>query len=101
MKRKGLTFDKIEWFVDAIEMGAVKLPELQGQDQSIQNKVWGIEHRKCGAIQRESVELTQTHNMLQQNFDTLADKVNDLYNEKSRLEEFVSRYKKMAIENTL
>jgi hypothetical protein len=36
----------VEWFADAIEMGAVKLPELQGQYQSIQNKVWRTERRK-------------------------------------------------------
>ena len=45
------------------------------------------------AIQRQIIELTDTKNTLQQNFDMLADKVNDLYNEKSRLEEFVSSYK--------
>ena len=59
----------------------------------------GIQHRKqelerdCHAIQRETVELTQTHNTVQQNFDTLTDKVDDLYNEKCQLEQFVSRYK--------
>ena len=58
-----------------------------------------VQHRKqevernCRAIQRETVELTDTRNMLQQNFDTLTDKVNDLYNEKCQLEEFVSRFK--------
>jgi chromosome segregation ATPase len=89
----------VEWFADAIEMDAVKLPELQGQHQSLQNKVWRMEHRKqdlerdCQAMQRETVELTQTHNMLQQNFDTLTDKVNDLYNQKCQLEQFVSKYK--------
>ena len=34
----------VEWFADAIAMGAVKLPELQGQYQSLQNKVRGIQH---------------------------------------------------------
>ena len=38
------------------------------------------------------MELTQTHNTLQQNFDTLSDRVSDLYNQK-QLEEFVSRLK--------
>ena len=78
----------MEWFGDAIEMGTIRLPELQGQYQSIQNKVWGIQHRKqelerdSYAIQRETMELTQTHNILQQNFNALTYKVNDLYNEK-------------------
>jgi predicted nuclease with TOPRIM domain len=49
--------------------------------------------RDCQAIQRETVELTQTHNMLQQNFDELVDKVSNLSNEKDQLEQFVSRYK--------
>ena len=99
LKKNGLNSGNVEWFVYAIEMGAVRLPELQGQYQSIQNKVWRIEHRKqelerdCHAIQRETVELTQTHNTLQQNFDTLTEKVNDLYNEKCQLEQFVSRFK--------
>ncbi|HZI72294.1 MAG TPA: hypothetical protein VFD60_14145 [Nitrososphaeraceae archaeon] len=35
LKKKGLNHDNVEWFVDAIEMGIVKLPELQGQYQSI------------------------------------------------------------------
>jgi hypothetical protein len=39
-------FYNVEWFVDLIEIGAVKLPELQGQYQSIQNKAWRMEHRK-------------------------------------------------------
>jgi FtsZ-binding cell division protein ZapB len=99
LKKRGLNPDNVEWFVDAIEIGVVRLPELQGQYQSIQNRVWRIEHRKqelerdCHAIQREAVELTDTHNMLQQNFDTLADKVSNLSNEKDQLEQFVSRFK--------
>ena len=39
------------------------------------------------------MEATGSHNILQQNFDTLAEKVNDLYNEKCGLEQFVSRFK--------
>ena len=99
MKKNGLNPGNVEWFADAIEMGVVRLPELQAQYQNIQNKVWRMEHRKqelerdCQAIQRETVGLTQTHNTVQQNFDTLTDKVDDLYNEKCHLEQFVSRYK--------
>ena len=50
-----------------------------------------MEHRKqelerdCQVIQRETVELTETHNMLQ-NFDILTEKVNELYNERCQLE---------------
>jgi uncharacterized protein YoxC len=99
LKKRGLNPNNVEWFANAIEMGAVKLPKLQGQHQSLQNRVWKMEHRKqelerdCQSIQRETVELTQTHNTVQQNFDILTEKVNDLYNEKCQLEQFVSRFK--------
>jgi hypothetical protein len=91
LKKRGLNPGNMKWFADAIEMSAFKLLELQGQHQSFQNKVWRIEHRKqelerdCHAIQRQTVELTQTYNTFQQNFDTLADKVSSLYNEKCQL----------------
>jgi hypothetical protein len=99
LKKRGLNPDNVEWFVDAIDIGVVKLPELQGQYQNIQNKVWRMEHRKhelerdCHAIQRGTVDLTGTHNTLQQNFDILADKVSNRSNEKDQLEEFVTRFK--------
>ncbi|MBV9179443.1 MAG: hypothetical protein JO297_20640 [Nitrososphaeraceae archaeon] len=58
-----------------------------------------MEHRKqelerdCQALQRQRMELADTKNTLQQNFDVLVDKVNGLYNQKSRLEQFVFRFK--------
>ena len=99
LKKRGLKPDNVEWFADAVEMGAVKLPELQGQYQSLQNKVWRMEHRKqelerdCQDIQRETVELTGIHNTVQRNFDVSAAKVSSLYNEKDQLEQFVFRFK--------
>ena len=99
LKRKGLTVDNVEWFANAIETSVIKLPELQSQYQSLQNKVWGVQRRKqelerdCQAIQRQTIELTDTENTLQQNFDSLTEKVDDLYNEKSRLEQYVFRFK--------
>ncbi|MBV9178528.1 MAG: hypothetical protein JO297_16000 [Nitrososphaeraceae archaeon] len=46
LKRKGLTVDNVEWFANAIETSVIKLPELQSQYQSLQNKVWGVQRRK-------------------------------------------------------
>jgi hypothetical protein len=43
LKRNVLNPDNVEWFVDLIEIGIIKLPELQGQYQSIQNNVLGIQ----------------------------------------------------------
>ena len=66
LKKRGLNPGNVEWFADAIEMGAFKLLELQGQYQSIQNKVWKMEHRKqelerdCHVIQRQTVELSDS-----------------------------------------
>jgi hypothetical protein len=34
----------VEWFVDLIELCVVKLPELQGQYQLLQDKVKGLQH---------------------------------------------------------
>jgi len=39
LKRKGLTAANVEWFANAIETGAIKLPELQGQRQSLENEI--------------------------------------------------------------
>jgi chromosome segregation ATPase len=99
LKKNGLNPGNVDWFAHAIEIGAIQLPEVQGQYQSLQNTISGIQHRKqelekdCQVIQRRIMELTETQDMFQQNFDTLTDKVNDLYNEKCQLEEFVSRFK--------
>jgi hypothetical protein len=45
-KRKGLTAYNVEWFANAIEIGAIKLPELQGQYKSLQNKVQNMQFQK-------------------------------------------------------
>jgi transcriptional regulator len=46
LKKRGLNPANVEWFADAIEMGTIKLPELQGQYQSLQNRVLRMEHQK-------------------------------------------------------
>lgn len=82
-----------------MKMGAVKLPELHGRYQNLQNKVWRMEHRNqeleidYQAMQRRTIEMTETHNTLQQNFDALSDRVNELYNEKRKVEQLVSKFK--------
>ena len=45
-KRKGLTIDKVEWFANAIETGAIKLPELQSQHKSLQNEILNKQSQK-------------------------------------------------------
>ena len=98
-KRKGLTASNVEWFANAIEIGAIKLAELQGQSQSLQNEILDKQcqkqqlQRALQVINKRIVELAGIEKMHQQNFDTLANKVCDLQNQKHQLEQLVSRFK--------
>ena len=73
--------DNVEWFVNAIETGAVKLPELHNQYQTLQNKVQTEHYQKqklegdLQVIQRQIIELTDIEKLHQQNFDALTDKI--------------------------
>src|SRR5438067_6502207 len=40
LKERGMNPNNVDGFADAIETGSIKLPELQGQYQSLQNRVW-------------------------------------------------------------
>ena len=42
LKKRGLNPKNVKWFADAIEMGVVKLPELQDQHRKLQDKVQGL-----------------------------------------------------------
>ena len=44
LKKKGLNPENTESFVDLIELGIVKLPELQDQYQKLQDKVQGLRY---------------------------------------------------------
>jgi len=71
----------VEWFVNAMENGTIKLTELQGQYQNLQNKVQTEHYQKqkleqdLQVIQRQIIELTDIERLHQQNFDTRADKI--------------------------
>jgi chromosome segregation ATPase len=86
-------------FANAIETSAIKLPELQDQYKNLQNE---IQDRKCQKQELERdvrivnsriTELTDVEKMHRRNFDTLADKICDLQNQKHQLEQFVSKFK--------
>jgi predicted nuclease with TOPRIM domain len=94
LKKRGLNSQNTESFVDLIELGVVKLPELQDQYQKLQDKVQGLQYnlqdmqyrkqeleRYLKAIQQRINELTDGLNTLQQTFDLAAEKVSDLYKE--------------------
>ena len=99
LKRKGLTAGNVEWFANAIETGAINLPELQNQYQNLQNKVQTMQYQKqklerdLQVINTRLVELSDVEKMHQQNFDTLADNICNLQNQKHQLEQFAYRFK--------
>jgi prefoldin subunit 5 len=99
LKRRGLTSGNVEWFANAIETGAIKLPELQKRYQNLQNMVWNMEHRNqklerdSQVVQRRITELTETEAMYSSNCETLQNEIEHLYNEKCQLEQFVSRFR--------
>ena len=93
----------MEWFANGMETGAVKLPELQGQYQNLQNKVQTVRYQKqkferdLQVIQRQITELTDIEKLHQQNFDTLTDKIYSLQNEMNKLEQFILRFRTITL----
>jgi DNA repair ATPase RecN len=89
----------VESFANAIEIGAIKLPELRSQHKSLQNKIQTIQYQKqklerdLQAINTRLIELSDIEKMHQQNFDILADNVCELQNQKHQLEQFAFRFK--------
>ena len=45
-KRQGITADNIEWFVNMVEIGTYKIPDLQKQYAKMQDEVQVIDHQK-------------------------------------------------------
>jgi DNA-binding Xre family transcriptional regulator len=98
LKRKGLNPGNVEWFSNAIEIDAIKLPELQIQHKSLQNEIQDMQFQKqelerdLRIVNSRITELADVEKMHQKNFDIL-DKICDLQKQKHRLEQFVFRFK--------
>ena len=45
-KRQGITADNIEWFVNMVDIGTYKIPDLQKQYTKLQDEVQVIDHQK-------------------------------------------------------
>jgi hypothetical protein len=45
-KRQGITSDNIEWFVNMVDIGTYKIPDLQKQYAKLQDEVQVIDHQK-------------------------------------------------------
>jgi DNA-binding Lrp family transcriptional regulator len=99
LKKKGLTADNVEWFANAIETGVIKLPELQSQRQSLQKEILDKQRQKqevqrdLHVINKRIVDLADVEKMHQNNIDTLQNDIEHLFNERSELQQFVSRFK--------
>jgi hypothetical protein len=46
LKKKGLNPGNVEWFVDAIETGAIKIPEIQKLYAKIKEELEAIDYKK-------------------------------------------------------
>ena len=60
LKKRGLNPNNVEWFVDAIETGAIKIPEIQKQYAKLQDEVQVIDHQKV-------MSKAELHNLNNQN----------------------------------
>jgi chromosome segregation ATPase len=49
LKKKGLNLNNVEWFADAIETGAIKIPEIQKQYAKIKDDLEVIDYKKAMA----------------------------------------------------
>jgi predicted RNA-binding protein with EMAP domain len=47
LKKKGLNPNNVEWFADAIETGAIKIPEIQKQYAKINDELEAIDYKKA------------------------------------------------------
>jgi predicted nucleic acid-binding Zn-ribbon protein len=49
LKKKGLNPNNVEWFADAIETGAIKIPEIQKQYAKVKDELEDIDYKKTMA----------------------------------------------------
>jgi hypothetical protein len=49
LKKRGLNPNNVEWFADAIETGAIKIPEIQKQHARVKDELEAIDYKKTMA----------------------------------------------------
>jgi chorismate mutase len=78
---------------------AKELPNLQQYWESLRANNHNLKcqnqelEKELQAVRRNIVELTEVENMLHQNIDTLQNDIHSLFNERSSLQQFVSKFK--------
>jgi chromosome segregation ATPase len=110
LKKRGLTPGNVEWFANAIETSAAKLPELHNQYESskkllekeyqdLQYKVQNRQYqnqkleRHSHVINNRIIELTEAEALYSSSCEALQNEIEHLYNEKCQLGQFVSRFR--------
>ena len=47
LKKRGLNPDNVEWFVDTIETGAIKIPEIQKRYTKVKEELEAIDYKRA------------------------------------------------------
>src|SRR5919197_6714163 len=117
LKKHGLNTKNVDYFVHLVEIGAIKISEIEeyyeslksdneklyNQNQSLmyanQELDRDIEYKKrrfendSQAMQRQIADLSEVEDDIQRSVDALAEKMSKLYNKKQKLEEFVDKFR--------
>jgi hypothetical protein len=84
-KRKGITADNIEWFVNMVNIGMYKIPDLQKQYAKLQDEVQVIDHQKVMS-KAEIDNMNNQISILRRTMYQLSATCNDKRNEMSYLQ---------------
>jgi predicted transcriptional regulator len=85
LKRQGITADNIEWFVNMVDIGTYKIPDLQKQYAKLQDEVQVIDHQKV-VSKAELDNMNNQISILRRTMYQLSATCNDKRNEISYLQ---------------
>ena len=80
-KKQGITSDNIEWFVNMVNIGTYKIPDLQKQYATLQDEVQVIDHQKVvskAELHNMNNQVSILHNTIYQLSTTCNDKRNEI-----------------------
>ena len=98
-KRQGITSDKIEWFVNMVDISTYKIPDLQKQYAKSQDEVQVIDHQRVvskAELGNMNNQISILHRIIYQLSTTCNNKRNEivyLKNQIQVLEGYVTRLK--------
>jgi DNA-binding CsgD family transcriptional regulator len=92
LKTKGLTADNVEWFSDAIETGAIKIPEIEKQYAKVRDELETIDYKKTMA-KYQLDDMNNRLTILNRDIYNKRNEIADLQIGVQELEEYVHRLK--------